>query len=115
MKNEEIERPPRHAGELRATVLAEMFLGLGKEATPERVSYYIKHAGNVDPGVLRSACDAAVLSRSDDWVPGPGEIMRQVRRIVGKRREEAKDLERCAIREATRRQVLEERAGEATP
>ena len=101
-------------GELRGTVLAEMILGLGKEATPERVAYYIKHAGNVDPGVLRVACDAAVLNRSDDWVPGPGEIMRQVRRIVGKRREEARDRERFELRDSTRRQVLDERAGEAT-
>ena len=96
--------------EVRATVLVEMFLGLGKEATRERVAYYLRHAGQVDPAVLRDACDAAVLARSDDWVPGPGEIMREVRKLVGARRVEARELERARERVAARRQVIAERA-----
>ena len=99
--------------ELRATVLAEMFLGLGKEATEERVGYYLRLIGKTDPGLLRDACDAAVLARPDDWVPGPGEVMRHVRRLVGERREEARARELLEYRENTRRQVVAERAGGA--
>jgi len=93
-----------------ATVLAEMFLGLGKESTVEKIAYYLRLLGSLQPWVLRKACDAAVLARSDDWIPGPGEINRQARRILGEVRERERETVAQLERENYRRTVLAERA-----
>lgn len=89
-----------------ATVLAEMFLGLGRESTEQRIGYYLRLLEHIDPRLLREACDAAVLAREDDFLPGPGAIARAARSIEGQRRE--------ALREQNRRLELEAARAEVT-
>ena len=98
---------------LQATVLTEMFLGLGAEATEERLAYYLRLLASVPPDVLAPACDAAVMARDEGYPPSPGAILREARRIRGGRLVRARQIRDQARRDSERRLVLAERAGEA--
>ncbi len=92
--------------ELRAAVLAEMFLGLGSDATDNRIGYYLRLLANVPPSLLRVACDCAVLQSDSGYPPSPGAIIRQAERINRERRVEERERSRREIAEAERAAVL---------
>lgn len=68
--------------QIRITALAEMFLGLGQEPTPERVAYYQRLTKNIPAKWFRVACDHAVCASTSGFAPSPGEIIQQAERLA---------------------------------
>lgn len=96
---------------LQITALTEMFAGLGSEATPDRIAYYLRLVGDMPPFLLRAACDAAVIETDTGFPPGPGSIIRHAKRLKAQRRieerERAKELQRETERAEIARQVAD--------
>lgn len=101
---------PTRDDELRAVILAEMFIGLGGEAPKERIAYYLRLLGNIPPPLLRTACDSVVMGRDEGYPPSPGAIARRAAKLHGEARARARDLRARARWDSEVQAVLAERA-----
>ena len=60
---------------LRLEALVEMFTGLGREATEEKLAYYGNLTKGIPIQIFKKSCRLAALDAKGGWPPGPGDIV----------------------------------------